>query len=126
MAPTNNISLNKDNCNLKYVTGCSCRPSINSQIIIYFDNRRLLWNFNADEHVGVMAQCTANQSWMIRAGCAVNKWYKRRVYIDPFPQVIIEEMDQHEIQEYLSQDSENNHVFSVNANPQDITMTVEN
>ena len=50
-----------------------------------------------------MGTCSNSDIFMQIAGCEMHKWYKRFAYTDPEPQIIIEEMSQQEINNYINE-----------------------
>ena len=135
------ITLNPENCDMKFVPQDG---GIANQIIVKFyrGDQNITWNFCPDNEVAVMGMCTYSDIFMQIAGCEMHKWYKRFVYTDPEPQIIIEEMSQQEINNYInerearrSQSMPNNSANNPqngcrtntfhNANTNDIVMTFE-
>ncbi len=148
MAPSRKIILNETNCEIKHVQQ---QYHCNSQVIIYYNdpnndpendpnndpnNGKIIWNFNADVENDIMGKCFGSSIWMKEAGCKENVWYKRKICLDLFIQVIIEEMSDSEITNYKDRTSpvnqeninghENQKNFNMSANPSEITMTFEN
>jgi len=96
------ITLNQENCNMKFVPQDGL---IDNQIIVklYRGDECFVWNFCPDNEVSVMGTCTYSDIFMQIAGCEIHKWYKRLAYTDPEPQIIIEEMSQQEINNYINE-----------------------
>lgn len=135
------ITLNQENCDMKFVPQDG---GIANQIIVKFYSRDQMfaWNFCPDNEVSVMGTCSYSDVFMQMAGCEIHKWYKRFAYTDPEPQIIIQEMSQEEINNYINEqqsrrqeqapnNSANNpqngcrtNTFH-NANTNDIVMTFE-
>lgn len=99
------IILNPENCDMKFVPQ---EGEIANQIIVKFyrGDQKITWNFCPDREIDVMGTCTYSDIFMQIAGCEMHKWYKRFAYTDPEPQIIIEEMSQQEINNYINEREE--------------------
>lgn len=101
MAPQQVVIFDQECCNMNFVPQ---HGNINNQIIIkLYDNnqKEFGWNFNADMEDDVMGLCQYSDVFMQIAGCEMDKWYKRFAYIDPEPQIIIQEMSPEEVNSYI-------------------------
>jgi len=141
MPPFQVITINQENCNMKFIPQDS---EIQNQIIVKFyrGDEEFTWNFCADNEEDVMGKCHQKDIFLQLAGCEIGMWYKRFAYTDPEPQIIIQEMSQEEINNYINEqqsrqqeqapnNSANNpqngcrtNTFH-NANTNDIVMTFE-
>jgi hypothetical protein len=96
------ITLNPENCDMKFIPQDG---GIANQIIVklYRGDECFSWNFCPDKEVDVMGTCGNSDVFMQIAGCEMHKWYRRFAYTDPEPQIIIEEMSQQEINNYINE-----------------------
>jgi len=96
------IILNQENCNIKFIPQ---DREIDNQIIVklYRGDEEFVWNFCADNEEDVMGTCQFSDVFMQIAGCEMHKWYKRFAYTDPEPQIIIQEMSQEDINNYINE-----------------------
>lgn len=100
--PFQEITLNPGNCDMKFIPQDG--PIANQIIVkLYRGDVPFSWNFCPDKEVNVMGTCTYSDIFMQIAGCEMHKWYKRFAYTDPEPQIIIEEMSQQEINNYINE-----------------------
>jgi len=113
------ITLNQNNCDMKFVPQDG---EIANQIIVKFyrGDEKITWNFCPDNEDAVMGTCDYSDIFMQIAGCEMHKWYKRFAYTDPEPQIIIQEMSQEEINNYISEIEERQQYMQNNSanNPQ--------
>jgi hypothetical protein len=103
MAPFQQATtFNSENCNMKFIPQ---EDEINNQIIVklYREDEEFTWNFCADNEEKVMGKCHQSDVFMQLAGCEIDMWYKRFVYTDPEPQIIIQEMSQEEIDNHVNE-----------------------
>ena len=114
------ITLNSENCDMKFIPQDG---EIDNQIIVKFyrGDDNFAWNFCPDNEVDVMGTCSYSDVFMQIAGCEMHKWYKRFAYTDPEPQIIIQEMSQEEINNYINEQEEardSQHMQNNTNNPQ--------